>query len=67
MVWAGIDNTFAPSFYESCVYNPKVDDEKSCQCMLNNFENVLSKKKEIVILGNFNINYILKENLSGML
>ena len=31
--------------------------------MLNNFENVLAKNKEIVILGDLNINYILDENL----
>ena len=29
--------------------------------MLNNFENVLAKNKEIVILGDLNINYILDE------
>ena len=31
--------------------------------MLNNFENVLAKNKDIVILGDLNINYILDENL----
>ena len=31
--------------------------------MLNNFENVLAKNKEIVILGDLNINYILDENV----
>ena len=31
--------------------------------MLSNFENVLAKNKEIVILGDLNINYILDENL----
>ena len=58
-----IDNKSFPSFYVSCVYNPKADDENYYQCMLNNFENVLAKNKEIVILGDLNINYILDENL----
>ena len=51
VVWVRIDNTSSPSFYVSCVYNPKADDENHYQCMLNNFENVLAKNKEIVILG----------------
>ena len=63
MVWVRIDNKSSPSFYVSCVYNPKADDENYYQCMLNNFENVLAKNKEIVILGDLNINYILDENL----
>ena len=63
VVWVRIDNKSSPSFYVSCVYNPKADDENYYQCMLNNFENVLAKNKEIVILGDLNINYILDENL----
>ena len=63
VVWVRIDNKSSPSFYVSCVYNPKVDDENYYQCMLNNFENVLANNKEIVILGDLNINYILDENL----
>ena len=59
VVWVRIDNKSSPSFYVSCVYN----DENYYQCMLNNFENVLAKNKEIVILGDLNINYILDENL----
>ena len=60
VVWVRIDNKSSPSFYVSCVYNPKAN---YYQCMLNNFENVLAKYKEIVILGDLNINYILDENL----
>ena len=63
MVWVRIDNKSSPSFYVSCVYNPKADDENHYQCMLNNFENVLAKNKKIVILGDLNSNYILDENL----
>ena len=63
VVWVRIDNKSSPSFYVSCVYNPKADDENYYQCMLNNFENVLAKNKEIVILGDLNINYIFDENL----
>ena len=63
MVWVRIDNKSSPSFYVSCVYNPKADDENYHQCMLNNFKNVLAKNKEIVNLGDLNINYILDENL----
>ena len=47
-----------------CIYNPKADDESYYQCLLNNFENVLAKNKEIVILGDLKINYILDGNLS---
>ena len=58
MVWVRIDNKSSPSFHVLCVYNPKADDDNYYQCMLNNFENVLTKNKEIVILGDLNINYI---------
>ena len=61
--WVRIDNKSSPSFYVSCVYNPKADDENYYQCMVNNFENVLAKNKEIVTLGDLNINYILDENV----
>ena len=63
VVWVRIDNKSPPSFYVSCVYNPKADDENYYQCMLNNSENILANNKEIVILGDLNINYILDENL----
>ena len=48
-------------FYIACVYNPSPDNEKYYKAMLNNFENVLKKNKEIVIVRNLNINYDLDE------
>ena len=65
MVWVRIANKSSPSFYVSCVYNPNAGDENYYQCMLNNFENVLAKNKEIVILGDLNIKGS-KSSHSGM-
>ena len=61
IVWAKINNGFSYPFYIACVYNPSPDNEKYYKAMLNNFENVLKKNKEIVIVGDLNINYDLDE------
>ena len=61
IVWAKINNGSSYPFYIACVYNPSPDNEKYYKAMLNNFENVLKKNKEIVIVGDLNINYDLGE------
>ena len=61
IVWAKINNGSSYPFYIACVYNTSPDNEKYYKAMLNNFENVLKKNKEIVIVGDLNINYDLDE------
>ena len=51
IVWAKINNGSSYPFYIACVYNPSPDNEKYYKAMLNNFENVLKKNKEIFIVG----------------
>ena len=61
IVWAKINNGSSYPFYIACVYNPSPDNEKYYKAMLNNFENFLKKNKEIVIVGDLNINYDLDD------
>ena len=61
IVWAKINNGSSYPFYIACVYNPSPDNEKYYKAMLNNFQNVLKKNKEIVRVGDLNINYDLDE------
>ena len=53
----------SPNTLIACVYRPPNADKEYFENMLDTFQKANLEEKEIIILGDFNINYIMDENL----
>lgn len=58
-MWIKVNSTYTRPLLIGCVYRPPSADISYYESMLNHFEHILDKDNDIIILGDFNLDYDL--------
>jgi exonuclease III len=61
--WIEINGVMNSPLIIGCYYRPPSAGTQYYDCMINNIERVCAENKEVIILGDFNYDYVLDETL----
>jgi hypothetical protein len=65
VIWVKISPKYHKALHVAAVYRPPSADETYFEHLLDNFEKVMTGDKDVVILGDFNFDFVLNEGLSS--